>query len=131
VTEGAGGDVDARNPFVRDVAAQERSVLVVRLQYRGIDESAQRERGVDPRAGVSLAQDEAIAVLPVGPRRIQTQDPGIEHRQRVRAREHGADVRAAAGVRHAQRMAPDLESHGPRIGHQACTWWKAFTVSIT
>ena len=57
----AGGHVDARDPLVRHVAAQERSVLVMRAEHGRIDKTAQRQRRMID-AGASPAEVYAAAV---------------------------------------------------------------------
>ena len=102
-----GGKLNAGNSLVRDMAAQDRTVLAVCVQRFARKESGFGQCRVDGRAGVPLAQEEPVALGIPGTRSVDVQDATVQDSDDVGHRKRGSNVRAAAAVGHVERVDSD------------------------
>lgn len=103
VTERAGGDFDAGDG-ARRVSRESGAVGVKLLEPGAREKTLCGEGGIQRGAGMAFAQDEPIAIRPIGPQRIYFEDAAVEYGQQVGDRETRADVRAASPINHFERV---------------------------
>jgi hypothetical protein len=107
VAERAGGNLDAGDSLVGDVAAQQRAIGVVGCEEALVNEPAEGQRGVDGRTGVPLAQNEPVALRALGVGWPDSENPRVEDGESVCAGQRRRDVRAATAVGHADGAPPN------------------------
>src|SRR6185312_4209163 len=92
VTERPRGKLDTWNALVRDMATEHRAIAIVVPQTLHTKESAFGERRVDAGARMAFAQYESVPPGPRWVRRVDAQDPGIEHSNDVCHRKDRPDM---------------------------------------
>ena len=91
VAERTRGELDAAD-FVADMGHEKRAVGAVSLQVVARQHADARQRRIDRRSGVPLAEDEAVAALPARVLRPQIHHAAVQHGQGVDDGEAAADV---------------------------------------
>ena len=97
------------------MAGERGAIRAVGFEPRRRKEPALGQDRINGRGAVTLADDEAIAVGPVGVGRVNAQHFGVEDRQQIGHRERGADVRCIGAVDHPQGLGPDPAREGDGI----------------
>src|SRR5215471_1601580 len=119
MTERPRAGLDARDlACVRmTVEPRERLHEVRELVFR--EEAAARQRDVESRRTVALAQDEAVPLRVVGLARVEPEHAVVERGQDVGRRQVAADVPESGGVYHLDVAAASLLRELPQPGHVA------------
>lgn len=103
--------VDASTPrhaLMADVTAEAAAVLAVGEQLLHRKEAAFRQRRIDARARVALAQEQPVAAGHARIVGVVAQYVGIEHGHQIRHGKDAGDVRGAPAAGHLQRVKADL-----------------------
>ena len=109
LTERSGGDLDPGGVAVLGVARRTRSPLPELLEVAQLEAVAgEVEHRVEQRGHVTVREDEAVAVGPLGRRRVVAHDPGEEHVRQRRERERRALV---PGLRLLDRIEREPTDH--------------------
>ena len=106
VAQRSGGEIHA-GQMVGNVTGQAAAVGIVGLQFLHREEAGFCQRGVNGGAGVTLAENKAIPLIPVRLPGVAAHHIRVQNRHNVRYRHNGADMAAPGQMGHLNPMPPD------------------------